>query len=79
MLGRRQYGRSKCFPALAGGVRVIDVALSDLRCVDKPCVPCLLLIHKDMKAAGDVASHCPPLAGDMKDSTQFKKQGVSID
>ena len=26
--------------------------------------PCLLVIHKSTKVTEDVASHCPPLAGD---------------
>ncbi|HHT9121839.1 MAG TPA: hypothetical protein ACFYEF_03120 [Candidatus Wunengus sp. YC63] len=59
-------------PTIKGGTIGIRVKLRNswdgMDCRDALTVhlysPCLLVIHKSMKVTGDVASHCPPLAGD---------------
>jgi len=60
-------------PPLVGGVRGIRVKLRnswdgrdyrDVLTGHLYARPCLLVIHKSTKVTGDVAIHCPPLAGD---------------
>ena len=66
-------GNNEYSPPLVVGVRGIRVKLRNswdgMDCADALTgrlyvCPCLLVIHKSTKVTGDVASHCPPLAGD---------------